>query len=178
MLEPRYTVMVDPTATHAKLIVTPHSSADPTVYEFAARSLGTGRVGYGLHIHGRGAWDLSNYGGGDSILIWITSDSAAYGDQSPRLQVYRSRDEVNMTMLTSVRIPGSVYEEQRYRIEYDPAAGRVSVDVAGVRRLDLADLGNPPGFDFAALRTLGRAEFADFSILRPLPAAPPEGSHE
>jgi hypothetical protein len=156
--------MTDPKAKYAKLFVPTPGLAGKASYEFKARATGSGWVGFGLHIHGRGSWKLSGYGGGDSLLVWVTSDPAAYGDAAPRIQLYRSTGEVAMTMLASARIPGSAFDSRDYRVEYDPVSGTLAVYVDGEKRLEAAGLENPPPCNYAALRALDLAEFSDVRI--------------
>ena len=163
--------MSDPKAMYAKLVVATPGLSGPAAYEFKARAAGSGWVGFGMHLHGRGDWRLSGYGGGDSILVWVTSDPKTYGDAAPRLQVYRSKGDVAMPMLASVKLPGSAFELRDYRIEYDPASGLLVVLVDGERSLEVAGLTNPAPSDFAALRALDLAEFSDVRIT-PLNASP------
>jgi hypothetical protein len=153
--------MTDPKAMYAKLVIATPGASGPAAYDFKARATGTGWVGFGIHLHGRGSWNLSNYGGGDSILVWITSDPRTFGDSAPRLQLYRSKGEVAMSLLSSTRIPGSAFELRDYRVEYDPAAGSIAVYVDGEKHLSATGLQNPPPCDFAALRALDLAEFSD-----------------
>jgi len=158
---------LDGRALYAKLVIPVEIPAGPVAYEFTARSAGSGWVGFGMHIHGRGQWRMTDYGGGDSVLVWITSDPARYGDADPRLQVYRSRGEVDQSLQYWVRLGGSAYEDRLYRIEYDPAAGALRVLVDGVAVLDIAkpSLAVTGGADFVALRALDRAEFTDVRIV-------------
>ncbi|TVQ25969.1 MAG: hypothetical protein EA382_06240 [Spirochaetaceae bacterium] len=159
--------MTDRSATYAKLVV-PHDHArGPTRYSVRARSTGFGRVGFGVHIHGRGEWRHSWYGGGDSILVWITSDPNAYGDAAPRLQIYRSRGEVDMTLIESVVIDGSVLTLREYSVDYDPVAGTLGVQVDGTTWLSTRGLVAPAYFGFTILRAFDAAEFSDLSI-RPI----------
>jgi hypothetical protein len=162
----RETIMTDAKSLHAKLVMTTPQTDGPTVYEFTARSLGSGWVGFGLHLHGQGKWSLSRYGGGDSILVWITSDPKNYGDTGPRLQVYRSIDEVAMDRVASIRIEGSCFESRKYRIEYDPVQGFMKVWVDGKLHMELDGLKGSSKSDFAALRALDRAEFSDFGMAK------------
>jgi tetratricopeptide (TPR) repeat protein len=159
--------MTDPKAMFAKLIIPTPELAGPSNYEFKARSNGVDWVGFGMHIHGRGQWRLSGYGGGDSILVWITSDSKAYGDSDPRLQVYRSKGDVAMQMVASARIAGSVFDLHSYAVVYDPASGKLIVLVDGEPKLTVAGLQNPLPVDFIALRALDLAEFSNI-IITPL----------
>jgi hypothetical protein len=156
--------MTDGRQMYAKLAVATPGLSGPAAYGFKARARGEGWVGFGLHIHGRGSWKLSGYGGGDSILIWITSDPKAYGDAAPRLQVYRSRGEVDMTLVAQARVSGSAFELRDYRVEYDPGTGLVEIFVDGLKSLSASGLKNPGPSDYAALRALDLAEFSDFSI--------------
>ncbi|HUW71263.1 MAG TPA: hypothetical protein VMX33_13625 [bacterium] len=164
--------MIDPKAMYAKLVVATPGSAGPNAYEFKARATGTGWVGFGLHIHGRGTWKLAGYGGGDSILVWITSDPKANGDVAPRLQVYRSTGEVSMKLVASTRIDGSAFELRDYRVAYDPAAGTLAVFVDGKPVLHTSGLKNPAPIDYAVLRALDLAEFSDLSITPLSPGGP------
>ena len=129
-----------------------------------ARSTGADWVGFGIPIHGRGNWKLAGYGGGDSILVWITSDPKAYGDEAPRLQVYRSTDEVNMKLLSSTVVDVSIYDMHEYRVVFDQSSGTLNVSIDGAERLTLDTIKTMPGSSYAALRALDRAEFADFTI--------------
>ncbi|HRW25313.1 MAG TPA: hypothetical protein P5298_12955, partial [Spirochaetia bacterium] len=156
--------MTDPKAYYAKLVVPTPGLSGATAYEFKARATGSGWVGFGLHVHGRGAWRLTGYGGGDSLLVWVTSDPKAYGDAAPRLQVYRSRGEVAMDLLAEARLAGSAFEDAAYRVEYDPAAGSVRVYVNGSLALTASGIANPAPFEYAALRALDTAEFSDLTI--------------
>jgi hypothetical protein len=156
--------MTDPKSMYAKLVVPSPDIAGPVAYDFRARAAGTGWVGFGLHIHGKGVWKLSGYGGGDSILVWITSDPKTYGDAAPRLQIYRSTGEVAMKVLASVRLEGSAITARDYRVEYDPAAGTLAVLVDGVPTLRVAHIKNSPKCEYLALRALDLAEFSDIRI--------------
>jgi len=157
-------VMTDPKSMFAKLVVPSPGIAGPVAYEFKARAAGSGWVGFGLHIHGKGTWKMSGYGGGDSLLVWITSDPKTFGDTAPRLQVYRSTGEVSMKSLASVKLEGSAFKLRDYRVEYDPAAGTLAVLVDGVPGLEVAHLKNSPKCDYLALRALDLAEFSDIRI--------------
>ncbi len=158
--------MTDPRSMYAKLVVPARDfSSGPTAYEFTARSTGEGFSGFGIHIHGRGEWKLSGFGGGDSLLVWITSDPKAYGDAGPRLQLYRSTGETAMRMTSSVRIPGSAFVSRTYRVEHDPEAGVTAVLVDGVRHLETFGRKTPPAFGFSALRALNTVEFSDLKII-------------
>ncbi len=169
--------MTDPEAMYAKLIMATPMASGPTAYEFTARSMGRGFVGFGMHVHGRGEWNLSYYGGGDSILVWITSDPDTYGEARPRLQVYRSVDEVGMTMVAATRIPGSAFDERDYRIEYYPAAGSIVIYVDNEHTLSVDGFPAPGDFDYAALRALDEAAFSQVRIA-PLPADQRFGEEE
>ncbi len=164
--------MIDPKALYAKLVVATPGLAGPNSYEFKARSAGSDWAGFGLHLHGRGTWKLTGYGGGDSILVWITSDPKAYGDAAPRLQIYRSTGEVAMRLVASTRIDGSAFELRDYRVAYDPDAGTLAVFVDGKPVLRTPGLKNPAPIDYAVLRALDLAEFSDLSIIPVSPGGP------
>jgi hypothetical protein len=163
--------MTDPRSMYAKLVIPTPDIPGPAAYEFKARAAGIGWVGFGLHIHGKGSWKMSGYGGGDSILIWITSDPKTFGDAAPRLQVYRSTGEVSMKSLASVRLEGSAFDLRDYRVEYDPVAGTLAVLVDGVPSLEVTQQQNSPESGYIALRALDLAEFSDVRI-SPLNAGP------
>ncbi|MFW6231971.1 MAG: hypothetical protein ACOC37_02840 [Spirochaetota bacterium] len=156
--------MPDRASAYAKLLVPAAPISGATRYGVRARSTGTGRVGFGIHIHGRGEWSHEYYGGGDSILVWVTGDREAYGDGRTRLQVYRSTGEWQMEMTTSVVIPGSVLSEREYAVDYDPTAGTIEVYVDGSLQLSTDGFENPADFDYTILRALDTAEFSDLSI--------------
>jgi hypothetical protein len=156
--------MTDPKSMYAKLVIPTPGIQGPVAYEFKARAEGTGWVGFGIHIYGKGTWKMSSYGGGDSLLVWITSDPKTFGDAAPHLQVYRSYGEVAMKNLASVRLEGSAFDLRDYRIEYDPVAGTLAVLVDGVSSLEIAQLKDSPESDYIALRALDLAEFSDIRI--------------
>jgi hypothetical protein len=169
--------MTDPEAMYAKLIMAAPMVSGPTAYEFTARSTGSGFVGFGIHVHGQGEWDLSYYGGGDSVLVWITSDPETYGEARPRVQVYRSRDEVGMTLVAATRISGSAFDERDYRIEYYPAAGSIVIYIDNEHTLSVGGFPGPADFDYAALRALDEATFSQVRIA-PIPADQRFGEEE
>ncbi len=171
----RLAQMTDRASAYAKLLVPAAPISGATRYGVRARSTGTGRVGFGIHIHGRGEWSHEYYGGGDSILVWVTSDREAYGDGRTRLQVYRSTGEWQMEMITSVVIPGSVLSEREYAVDYDPTAGTIEVYVDGSLQLSTDGFENPATFDYTILRALDTAEFSDLSI-RPANAQDARGT--
>ncbi len=162
--------MTDKKAGYAKLVLPPQPLNGPVEYRFSARSTGSGLVGFGIHINGRfpensAKWDLSRYGGGDSLLVWITSDPQYYGDPAPRLQIYRSYNEVKMELENSVRIPGSAYDAREYRIAYDPRRGSIEVYVDGSEYLSEEGFDSPGRVDYLLLRALDSAEFENLRIM-------------
>ncbi len=165
--------MTDPASYYAKLVIPRADPAGAFAYEFKARSSGKGWVGFGLHLHGRGALPGAGYGGGDSLLIWITVDPAAYEDSEPRLQVYRCTGSIQAIRLASVRIDGSAFEARTYRVEFDPTAGILTVFADGKSALRIENVPMPGGSTFTALRALDKAEFSD---LRIFPIGPGTGS--
>lgn len=178
-LETSQAINTDGDAMYAKLVVPAPNLSGPTAYEFTAESRGWDWVGFGLHIHGRGDWKLSYYGGGASLLVWITSDPRRYGDPAPRLQLYQSYDEVKMILLESIKIPGSVYEARHYRIEYDPELGTIKISVDGIQSLTRTGLQNPAEFDYTALRAIDKAIFSNYQIYSLPPTGTlPEKDHE
>ncbi len=160
-----FAFMTDELATFAKAVIAPDARLGPTAYEFSARSAGHGVVGFGLHLHGRGEWKLTGYGGGDSLLFWVTRDREYFGDGRPRVQVYRSLDEVNMRLLASTPIDGSVDELRAYRMEYEPESGILRVAVDGGVVLKVFGLWADPEFDYAALRARDLTQFFDLRIM-------------
>jgi tetratricopeptide (TPR) repeat protein len=167
--------MTDPKATYAKLVVPAATMEGSTRYAIQARSTGSGWIGLGMHVHGRGVWTHDSYGGGDSILVWFTSDREAYGDDRTRLQIYRSTGEWQMEMVTSVICPGSILNLHQYAVEYDPGAGTLRVEVDGKPCLSVDGFPNAPDFDYAILRALDTAEFHGLSI-RPADGQDPGGT--
>jgi tetratricopeptide (TPR) repeat protein len=166
--------MTDGEAMYAKLVLEGLTQAGASSYEFKARSFGNGWVGFGLHIYGRGDWRLSSYGGGDSLLIWITSDPKGFGDAEPRLQIYRSRGEVEMSLVSSMRLIGSAHELRAYRIEYDSESGALSVFIDDQPAYDGQVEAVSGDARYVALRALDLAEFSELKITSssPSPATP------
>lgn len=160
-------------ALFAKLLIPLALSAGDAAYEFSARSLGSEWIGYGLHLHGRGPSPGNGYGGGDSVLVWLTSNPRRYGDGLARLEVYRSAGSVSLTLLSSVPLALDLSKEHAIRIEYRAQSGRIAVIVDGSLALDLTrpELAQPAGSAFMLLRSLDKAYFSGLSV-SPLASVP------
>jgi len=118
----------------------PATQSGDTEIRFDARYVGGAEDGYaafGIHVlmdspnRGR-AW-----GNGDSYLLWLTYDPAAYGGSGAYAQVYRSRSGSDMTRVSHIEIPRSYLAGVTLanvgnitlpvRIRIDTATGRVRV---------------------------------------------------
>jgi hypothetical protein len=170
--------MTDPNALWAKLILPLGEKASPSSYQFEARSTGSGKVGFGMHLHGRGDWELKHYGGGDSILVWITSDPKAYGDATTQIQIYRSRTEVDMSMIASATIAVSPFDYHTYRIDYDTLSGQLTIYIDDTLTLQSDGLQNWSRYSFAALRAMDTAEFRKVKITSLNPGSLPRGDQQ
>ncbi|HRY71608.1 MAG TPA: hypothetical protein P5165_00155 [Spirochaetia bacterium] len=153
----------DPESYYAKLARPLASGEGALRYSFTARSTGRGWTGYGLHVLVAGARTHRGYGEGESYLVWVMRDPRR-GDGSTRLELYRSRTDVDMGLVGSVPLPGSIFESARIEVEADPLAGSLVVRVDGVERLREAGLSLSRASGAVVLRALDRAEFSDFSV--------------
>jgi tetratricopeptide (TPR) repeat protein len=136
-------------------------------YSFVARSSARGRgwVGVGMHLFTPGfAYTSKGYGAGDSLCVWLTRDPAHYGEDIARLQLYRSKDDWTMGMIGEVAVPESIYDDNRFDVRVDPAAGTVSVSLNGTERLAAKDLLDLHKGLYVVFRALDTAEFSAFRV--------------
>ncbi len=160
---------VDRNELFAKLELPLVQDGRPRLYRMLTRSLDPEWVGVGLHLTVDGVQLPTGYGHGRSLLVWLTRDPATYGNDDTYLEVYRSFDDINMDRIAQAHIPTSLADRHALEILIDPGAGYITLAVNGVEHLRYR-LEDPIEAGFSlALRSLGRAEFAqlEYRTVRP-----------
>ncbi|AFG38674.1 hypothetical protein [Spirochaeta africana] len=150
----------DPRAMFARYRLPAPQDSRPTLYRLQARATGSGWVGYGIHVQASGS-QLRGYGHGQSLLIWITRDARAYGDDTTYLQVYTSFDDVAMRKVLHAAVEQPIDSFTNLEIMVEPDPGYVTVAADGVDLLRYR-LFFPvePGVEIA-LRSLNTADFRE-----------------
>jgi hypothetical protein len=157
-------LQTDEKALSAKLALPLVQQGGPLNYAVTARSQGSGWVGVGLHVLVRGAERHRGWGEGSSILAWLTSDPEHRGDTLTRLQVYRSRSDIDMRLVDEVIVPESVFESNEISVRVDPAGGTVAVWLNGTERLACPGLDGLGTGVTVVFRSIDRAVFQDFRV--------------
>jgi septal ring factor EnvC (AmiA/AmiB activator) len=156
----------DPDAFFAKASISAVQENVPTLYSVQVRSLDEGWVGVGLHLFVDNVRARRGYGMGSSLLVWLTRDPATRGSAQTYLQVYRSDDDVNMERVLDAAIPESVADSLNLEILYEPQTQYITVAVNGQDKVRYRTwFGIDTGVELA-LRSLGRAEFTNFQVMR------------
>ncbi len=136
-----------------------------TLYRFKARSTGSGWVGIGLHLFVEDVVKKRGYGEGKSLLIWLTRDRAARGDDATYAQLYRSDDDVVMERMFDAELADGIDSWRLVEIVYDPKAEYIALSVDGVLRVVYKTFFGRDAGATVSLRTLGGgASFSDFSV--------------
>ncbi|MBL8968660.1 MAG: hypothetical protein JNG85_16770 [Spirochaetaceae bacterium] len=152
----------DPESYFAKLAL-PLRIGGSLRYSFSARSTGKGWVGFGIHVLVAKVGTHRGYGEGSSTLVWLSRDPRG-GDPATRLQIYRSRNDVDMSIVDEAATDISALERNRFEIDVDPAAGLLVVRVNDREAYRKTGLFLEPLGDYVVLRALDRAEFSDFRV--------------
>jgi hypothetical protein len=156
----------DPHARFAKLTLPYRQDSRPRLYRLLTRAPGDGWVGVGLHL---GVTDVQlpeGYGHGRSILVWLTRDVQAYGDETTFLEVYISYDDVTMNRVAQTALDTDLSATSAIEVLMDPGAGMVTIAVDGVEQFRYRiNLPQGAGLELA-LRALGRGEFSDLEVRR------------
>ena len=101
---------------------------------------------------------------GRSLLVWLTRDPEIRKNELTYLQLYRSDDDINMGRALDASIPESLGDFMQVDVLYEPQTQYITVAVNGEDRVRYRTwFGINAGLEIA-LRTLGRAEFRDFSV--------------
>ncbi len=170
-VRPGAAVQTDPDAYFAKLAMPLLQSDDPVLYSVRVRALDPGWAGVGLHLFVDDVQRRRGYGMGSSLLVWLTRDPGVRRTDATFLQLYRSDDDVMMGRVLDAAVPHAIDEFLDLDILYEPRSQYVTVALDGVDRVRYrAWFGIDAGVEIA-LRSLGRAEFHDFSA-RTLPVSP------
>lgn len=154
----------DPNQFFAKLELPMPQDNRPTLYKFEARSRGEGWVGFGIHIFADNV-EKKGYGYGESLLIWFTRDPREYGTNRTYLEIYRSRDDINMARVLNAALPEDISEWMDIEVLYQPGDEYITVAVDGEEKVRYKTWF---GIDWGvgmALRTLDNAEFRNLEVL-------------
>ena len=154
----------DPDAFFAKLETPLVQDRRSFSYSFSAKSDASrkGWVGVGFHAFTPKSYTQKGYGSGDSLLVWLTRDPVHFKKDVTRLQLYRSTDDWNMSLLDEVPVTESIYDLNRFDITVDPVAGTVSVSMNGTERMVAKGILDLRDGIYVVFRSLDTAEFSDF----------------
>jgi hypothetical protein len=153
---------LDPDQFFAK-VLSPVVQTGQLRYSFAARSLGKGWVGLGLHLLvGKGTH--RGYGEGTSWLVWLTRDPVHFKKDATRIQVYHSTSDVAMDLVSEAPVAVSVFDWNRFEVELDPQARTLVVRLNTAEVLTVKAAQGLGGGNFVALRTIDQAEFKDYLV--------------
>jgi cell division protein FtsB len=163
-VRPDFAVQTDPDAYFAKLAMPADQSEAPVLYSFTVRTLDDGWVGAGLHLFVDEVEKRRGYGMGSSLLVWFTRDPEHRMTQTTYLQLYRSDDDVSMARVLDAAVPHDLDDYLSVDVLYEPASQYITVAVNGTDRIRYRTwFGIDSGVELA-LRSLGRAEFRDFTV--------------
>ena len=165
---PGVIVQDDPDELFAKLRLPYRQDGRPRLFRMVTRALEPGWAGTGLHLAVNDVTSPRGYGHGRSLLIWLTRDPAEYGHDATLLEVYLSRDDVQMDRVAQARVGTNLADPHALEVLVDPAAGMVTLAVNGVEYLRYRLPVPPQGSMEMTLRALGRVEFRDVQVRRRL----------
>jgi hypothetical protein len=133
------------------------------LYRVQARSLDSGWVGYGIHLYTDNS-RLKGYGFGEGLLVWVTRDPEVYGTNRTYIEVYRSRDDVDMERVLHAAISESIEEFLDIEILYEPEREYITMSVNGEEKVRYKTWFDVDSGVNTALRSLGRAEFRNLTV--------------
>lgn len=156
----------DTTHLYTYFVLPLEQSLSDTLFRFSARSSGEGWIAYGLHIFASDSRS-TDYGFGQSILVWLTRDPVYYKNESTYLQLYRSFNDTTMNQLASVMIGEQISDELVVEIYYSASNGILSLSVNGDVKLFFPVKGLILNGKTVALRVLrGPVTFSGMSIFQ------------
>ncbi|MEX2444597.1 MAG: hypothetical protein WD492_13400 [Alkalispirochaeta sp.] len=157
---------IDPDARFAKLILPYRQDSRPRLYRVVTRAPGEGWAGVGLHLSVSDVELPAGYGYGRSILVWLTRDVQAYGQETTFLEVYISYDDFTMNRVAQSALDSDLSVTSALEVLMDPGAGILTVAIDGVEQFRYR-LNLPQGAGLeVALRALGEGEFSDLEVRR------------
>lgn len=156
----------DPDAFFARAALFADQQNEPTLYSVELRSLDEGWVGAGLHLFVDEVRSRRGYGMGSSLLVWLTRDPERRGVSQTHLQVYRSDDDVNMERVLEAAIPEGIGSNLQLEVLYEPQTQYITVAINGEDKVRYRTWFGIDSSVEVALRSLGRAEFRDFTVQR------------
>lgn len=155
----------DPKQYFARLDLPLTQEGEALLYQFEARSTGSEWVGYGMHIYASGSQRRQGYGFGESLLVWLTRDPQVYGTDQTYLELYRSRDDVNMERVLHAAIEEPISQLLKIEILYQPQEEYLSIAVNGEEKIRYKTWFSVDKGVEVSLRSLGSAEFSGLKVL-------------
>jgi hypothetical protein len=140
-------------------------SAKPVLYSFETETGAKGWVGAGIHFFADDVKKSRGFGEGKSLLVWLTRDSKARGNDGSYLQVYRSDSDVSMERVLDAKIKEKLDGWNRVDVLYEPANEFIVIAVNGtIRAAYRTYFGIGAGVTMS-LRTLGDGvRFRNFEV--------------
>jgi len=137
---------------------------EPLLYRFTGQSTGPGWAGFGIHIFAENSTRPRGYGFGDSLLIWFTRDPQVYGTNQTYLELYRSRDDVNMERVLHAAIEERISGPLDIEVLYEPQQDFITITVNGEEKIRYKTWFQVRTGVQVALRSLGAAEFSRLEV--------------
>lgn len=142
-------------------------SEKPVLYSLETKTGAKGWVGTGIHFFAEGIKKPKGYGEGSSLLVWLTRDAKARGNDGTYLQVYRSDNDVSMERVLDAKIKERLDGWNRIDVLYEPSNEFIVISVNGsVRAAYRTYFGIGKGVSMS-LRTLGEGvQFRNLEVRR------------
>ncbi|NCN05501.1 MAG: hypothetical protein GW949_07710 [Spirochaetales bacterium] len=154
----------DPTQYFARLDLPVVQQNEALLYQVTARATGEGWAGLGFHIYADKSVRQRGYGFGESLLIWLTRDPEVHGTETTYLELYRSRDDVNMERVLHAAIEESLAQDLHIEVLYEPVQDFITLRVNGEEKIRYKTWFQIDSGVQVALRSLGTAVFSDLTI--------------
>ncbi len=156
----------------AKIMVPVVQTMDPMRFAFKARSTGKGWVGVGIHVYVSKSRTFEGYGNGESFLIWLTYDPVHYRKDKTRIQIYRSRTDIDMEMIAEAPVTADIFQFNMLEIDIDPGKGDISVALNGKSVVKATGITGFAPSSNIFFRSIDSAEFSSFKAEKLLPPDP------
>lgn len=134
------------------------------LYSMNTRGLKAGWAGLGIHIYASDSVRRRGYGFGESLLVWLGRDPEVMGNNFTYLELYRSRDDINMERVMHVLIEESISDTLKIEALYQPQEEYITIAINGVEKIRYKTLFDIHSGVEVALRTLGAAEFWNLEV--------------
>ena len=155
----------DPSQYFARLDLPLVQNREALLYEFTGTATGRGWAGYGMHIYADKSTLRRGYGFGESLLVWLTRDPEVYGTNQTYLELYRSKDDVNMERVLHAAIEEPISAPLKIEILYQPEQEYITIAVNGEEKIRYKTWFEVDNGVQVALRSLGTAQFTGLRVL-------------